>query len=118
MALISDAIITGIAWEAFSEYVNLGIETIEEITLSMYIANELRKLKQLEASSSEFIEETTEVIETAVLEIPEKIRQIENEDKQKEAFQKYIQEEPTIRNITTNNYIENIDNRGGTITFS
>lgn len=111
MATLSEAMISKIAWEAFSKYAGLALETVEDMALRVWIANELRKLEQLEGVSNEKIEEATDIIEATVLETPEEIKKIEDDKEQEKAFKKYI------RKVHTKNYFEYFDNRGGTATF-
>ena len=112
MAVISDAIIGGIAWEAFSKSVAFYNQKINDFVLRVYIEQQLKALEQLESTSDEKIEEITDIIETTVLETPDEIKQIEEPTEQKEAFQEYVKNNTSIRNITAKNYFEKIVNKG------
>jgi hypothetical protein len=87
MPVIQDAIIGGIAWEAFSKSVAFYNEEINDFVLRIYIAQQLRAL---EGVSDEKIDETAEIIEATILDTPENIKKIENHQEQKEAFEKYF----------------------------
>lgn len=91
MATLSEAMISKIAWEAFSKYAGLALETVEDMALRVWIANELRKLEQLEGVSDKKIDEATDIIEATIVETPDTIKEIENPKEQKEAFEKYFQ---------------------------
>ena len=112
MPVVQDAIIGGIAWEAFSKSLAFYNEEVNDFVLRVCIARQLRALEQLEGVSDEKIEETAEVIEATILDTPEEIKQIKNQAEQKEAFQEYIKNDTTIRNITAKNYFEKIINQG------
>ena len=112
MPVITDAIIGGIAWEAFSKSLSFYTEGANDFVLRVYIAQQLRALEELEGASIEKIEEATDIIEATIIETPESIKQIEEPKEQKEAFQKYIKNKTTIRNITAKNYFEKIVNNG------
>ena len=116
MPVITDAIIGGIAWEAFSKSVAFYAEGTNDFILRVYIANELRALKQLEGVSDEKINEATDIIETIIVETPNRIKEMEDVKEQKEVFEKYI-DNTTIRNITAKNYFEKIVNNG-TMSFN
>jgi len=105
MAVISDAIVSGIAWEAFSQSYGFYSEKINDFVLRVYIAQQLKAMENFEEFSSKQLEEMTDVIETTVIETPEEIKQM---DDPKEAFQKYFKEKPAIRTITAENYFEKI----------
>ena len=104
MPVITDAIIGGIAWEAFSKSLSFYAEGANDFLLSIYISQQLRALEQLEGASDEQIEEVTDIIEATVIETPDEIKQIEEPTEQKEAFQKYVKNNTNIRNITAKNY--------------
>ena len=112
MAVISDAIIGGIAWEAFSNSVAFYNGKINDFVLRVYIAQELRALEKLEGASDEKIEEITDIIEATIIKTPDEIKQIEEPIEQKEAFHKYVKNNTNIRNITIKNYFEKIVNKG------
>jgi len=119
MSVISDAIIGGIAWEAFSKSIAFYAEGVNDFVLRVYIAGQLKALEELEGASSDEIEEVTDIIETTILETPEEIKQIEDIKEQEEAFKKYIKDNATIRNITAKNYFEKIVVKdGGVINFN
>jgi len=90
MAVISDAIVGGIAWEAFSKSLSFYAEGVNDFALRVYIAGQLRALEQLEGVSDEKIEEYTDIIETTVIETPEKIKEIEDKEEQKQQFNTYV----------------------------
>ena len=112
MSVISDAIIGGIAWEAFSKSITFYAEGVNDFVLRVYIAGQLRALEELEGVSDEKIEEVTDIIEATIIETPEKIKEIEDKEEQEKEFKKYIENNPTIRNITAKNYFEKIVNKG------
>jgi len=119
MPVIQDAIIGGIAWEAFSKSVAFYNEEINDFVLRIYIAQQLRALEQLEGVSDEKIEETAEIIEATILDTPEEIKNIDNKEEQEESFKEYINKNTTIRNITAKNYFEKIVVKdGGTVNFN
>ena len=91
MPVITDAIIGGIAWGAFSKNLAFYRNEINDFALRVYIANELKKLEQLEKVSDKDLEEVTDIIETTVLEVPEDVKQIKEIHEQKEAFSIYCQ---------------------------
>jgi len=90
MAVISDAIVGGIAWEAFSKSLSFYAEGVNDFVLRVYIAGQLRALEQLEGVSDEKIEEVTDIIEATIVETPESIKQIGEPNEQKEAFEDYF----------------------------
>ena len=118
MPVITDAIIGGIAWEAFSKSMSFYAEGANDFVLRAYIAQQLRALDQLEGVSSEKIDEVTDIIEATIVETPDSIKEIEDFKEQKEAFEKYI-DNTKIRNITAKNYFEKIVVKdGGTVNFN
>ena len=119
MAVISDAIVGGIAWEAFSKSLAFYAEGANDFVLRVYIAEQLRALEQLEGVSNEKIEEVTDIIETTIVETPEKIKEIEDKEEQEKEFKEYIENNTSIRNITAKNYFEKIVVKdGGTVNFN
>lgn len=118
MSVITDAIIGGIAWEAFSKSVKFYAGEINDFALRVYIAHQLRALEELEGASDEKIEEATDIIEATVVETPDEIKQIDDERERKAAFEKYI-DNSTIKNITAKNYFEKIVVKdGGIVNFN
>ena len=118
MAVITDAIIGGVAWEAFSKSMAFYAEGANDFVLRAYIAQQLRALDQLEGVSSEKIDEVTDIIKATIVETPDSIKEIEDFKEQKEAFEKYI-DNTKIRNITAKNYFEKIVVKdGGTVNFN
>ena len=118
MPVITDAIIGGVAWEAFSKSMSLYAEGANDFVLRVYIAQQLRALEQLEGVSAEKIDEVTDIIEATIVETPDSIKEIEDVKEQKEAFEKYI-DNTKIRNITAKNYFEKIVVKdGGTVNFN
>jgi len=87
MPVIQDAIIGGIAWEAFSKSIAFYNEEVNDFVLRVYIARQLRALEKV---SDKKIEETAEIIEATIIETPEEIKKIEDNQEQKEAFEKYF----------------------------
>ena len=119
MAVISDAIVGGIAWEAFSKSLSFYAEGVNDFALRVYIAQQLRALEQLEGVSDEKIEEVTDIIEATIVETPEKIKEIEDKEEQEKEFKEYIENNTSIRNITAKNYFEKIVVKdGGTVNFN
>lgn len=112
MPVIQDAIIGGIAWEAFSKSLAFYNGEINDFVLRVYIAGQLRALEQLDGVSDEKIDEATDIIEATILDTPANIKEIKNVNEQKEEFNKYIKNKTTIRNITAKNYFEKIVNKG------
>ena len=112
MVVISDAIVGGIAWEAFSKSLSFYAEGVNDFALRVYIAQQLRALEQLEGVSDEKIKEYTDIIETTVIETPEEIKEIEDKEEQEKEFKEYVKNNTTIRNITAKNYFEKIVNKG------
>ena len=90
MPVISDAIVGGIAWEAFSKSLSFYAEGVNDFALRLYIANELRALEALEGVSNDKIEETAEIIEATIVETPDVIKKIEEPKERQEAFEKYF----------------------------
>ena len=111
MPVITDAIIGGIAWEAFSKSMAFYAEGTNDFVLRVYIAQQLKALEQLEGVFAEKIDEVTDIIEATIVETPDSIKEIEDVKEQKEAFEKYI-DNTIIRNITAKNYFEKIVNKG------
>ena len=99
MPVITDAIIGGVAWEVFSKGYSFYNEKINDLTLRIYIAQQLRALEQLEGVSDKQIEEATNIIETTVIEVPDEIKQIENKEKQREQFEDYIRIKNSFKHI-------------------
>jgi hypothetical protein len=99
MAVITDSIIGGIAWEIFSKGYSFYNEKIEDLTLRIYIAQQLRALEQLEGVSDHQIDEATEIIEATILETPEDIKQIKEIEEQKQQFYDYIRVKNSLDNI-------------------
>lgn len=119
MSVISDAIVGGIAWEAFSKSVAFYSEKINDMALRAYIAMQLRGLDKLQNAPEEQIEETAGIIETAIIETPEEIKQLEDKSEQKERFLEYLQKNSSIKTIYAKNYVEKIVVKGGgTVNFS
>jgi hypothetical protein len=108
MAVISDAIIGGIVWEAFSKTVSFYAKEANDFAISVYIKQQLKAIDELGDASDKEIKEIANIIETTVVETPEEIKQIDNLTEQKEAFEEYIKNSPKIRNITAENYYEKI----------
>ncbi len=99
MSVITDAIVGGLAWEAFSKSVAFYSEKINDMTLRAYIAMQLRGLDKLQDASNEQIEETAEIIETAIIETPEEIKQTEDKSEQKERFLEYLRISNSFKKI-------------------
>ena len=119
MSVITDAIVGGLAWEFFSKNVAFYAEKINDIAIRADIALRLRGLEQFQDVSNEQIEETAEIIETAIIETPEEIKQTEDKSKQKERFLEYLQKNNSIKAIYAKNYVEKIVVKdGGTVSFS
>ncbi len=119
MAVITDAIIGGIAWEAFSKSVAFYNGKINDFVLRIYITQQLKTLEQLEGISDKKIEEVTDIIEATIIDTPEDIKQIEEPKVQQKAFEKYVKNNTSIRNITAKNYFEKIVVKdGGTVNFN
>jgi hypothetical protein len=119
MAVILDAIIGGIAWEAFSKSLSFYAEEANNFVLRVYIAQQLKALEQLEGATPKQIEEVTNIIETSIVETPEEIKQIKEPQKQKEAFEAYFKENPNVRKIQAENYFESIVAKdGGTVNLN
>ena len=91
------ATITKLLWDAYAFYLEKG----NDIVLRVYIANELRSLKQLEGSSPQKIDDMTNMIEATIEETPDEIKQIKEPKEKREAFEKYIHK--TINNIVNGN---------------
>ena len=117
MPIITDAIIGGIAWEAFSKSVDFYHEKINDFVLRVYIEQQLRALEQLEGVSDEKIEEVTDIIEDTVIETPDEIKQIEDKGEQKKLFEKHIHKVyKTINNIVNGNlYGVGVAENGATV---
>jgi len=98
MSIIADSIISGIAWEAFSNSAKFWADKINDFALRVYIANELRALEKQELSEEE-IEKATDIIEATILETPAEIEQIEDKNLQKESFEKYVHSKIKIKNL-------------------
>lgn len=98
MDAILKTIISKIAWDAYVFYV----DSVKDLALRVYIAQQLKALEQLEGVSDEKIDEATDIIEATVIETPDKIKQIENEEKQKEVFEKYVNENQQVQKIIKN----------------
>ena len=111
MTTLSESMISKIAWEAFSKYTGLALETVEDIALRVWIANELRKLEQLEGVSDEKIEEATDIIEATIVETPENIKKIEDNKEQEKAFKEYVKKNKYINNGT----IQGVQHNEGTV---
>jgi len=109
MAVISDAIIGSIAWEAFSKSIAFYAEGANNFVLRVYIAQQLKAMENVEAFSPKQLEEMTDVIEATIIETPEEIKQM---DEPKEAFEEYFKKTPAVRNITAENYFEKIVVKG------
>ena len=90
MPVITDAIIGGIAWEAFSKSLSFYAEGANDFVLRVYIAQQLRALEQLEGASDEQIEEITDIVEATVVETPDEIKEIEDKEEQKQVFNTYV----------------------------
>jgi len=101
MPVITDAIIGGVAWEVFSKGCTFYNEKINDLTLRIYIAQQLRMLEQLEGVSDKEIDEATNIIEATIVETPDEIKQIKEPKEQKEAFEKHIYK--TVNNIVHGN---------------
>ncbi len=115
MDAILKTIISKISWDAYLYYA----DAVNDLALRVYIAQELRAMEQLEGVSDEKIEEVTDIIETTIIETPDEIKKIEEPKEQKEAFQDYINNNTSIRNITSKNYFEKIVVKdGGTVNFN
>ena len=99
MPVITDAIIGGIAWEAFSKSLSFYTDGVNDFVLHVYITNELRALEQLEGSSSQQIEEMTDIIEATIVETPDEIKEIKNSKEKKEAFEDYIRIKNSFKHI-------------------
>ncbi len=108
MPVITDAIIGGIAWEAFSKSITFYAEGVNDFALRIYIAQQLKSLKQLEGVSDKKIEKATNIIEATIVETPDEIKEIKNAKEQKEAFDEYVKNNSSIREITAKNYFEKI----------
>ena len=91
------ATITKLLWDAYAFYLEKG----NDIVLRVYIANELRALKQLEGSSPQKIDDMTDMIEATIEETPDEIKQIKEPKEEREAFEKHIHK--TINNIVNGN---------------
>ena len=119
MSVITDAIIGGIAWEAFSKWAGFYVEKINEMAMKADIALRLRSLDKLKDVQEEQIDEIAEIIETAIIETPEEIKKIEDKSEQKEKFLDYLQKNSSIKAIYAKNYVKKIIVKdGGTVNFS
>jgi len=114
MAVISDAIVGGIAWEAFSKSISFYAEGVNDFALRLYIANELRALDALDGVSDKQMDEAIDIIEAEILATPEEIKQITEPQKQKESFEKYFNEKPSIKNIV-NGTLQGVQHNEGTV---
>ena len=90
MAVITDAIIGGVAWEIFSKGYDFYSEKINNLTLRIYIAQQWRMLEQLDGVSDKEIDDATNLIETTIIKTPDEIKQIENKTEQKRQFNTYV----------------------------
>ena len=84
------------------------------MTLRIYIAQQLRALEQLEGVSDQQIDEATEIIEATILETPDEIKQIENNQEKEKAFREYIKKSKYINKGTIQG-IQHQENKGGTV---
>ena len=99
MPVITDAIIGGIAWEAFSKSLSFYTDGVNDFVLHVYITNELRALEQLEGSSSQQIEEMTDIIEATIVETPDEIKEIKDKEEQKQQFEDFIRIKNSFKHI-------------------
>jgi len=99
MAVITDAIIGGVAWEVFSKGYTFYNEKINDLTLRIYIAQQLRMLEQLDGVSDKEIDEATNIIEATIVETPDEIKEIKNSKEKKEAFEDYIRIKNSFKHI-------------------
>jgi len=112
MAVISDAIVGGIAWEAFSKSLSFYAEGVNDFALRVYIARQFRALEQLEGISDEKIEEVTDIIEATIVETPEKIKEIEDKEEQKRQFEDYIRIKNSFKHIEGSDLDIDLDGKG------
>jgi len=106
MGVISDAIIGGIAWEAFSKSAAFYYEKINDLTLRAYIAMQLKGLDGLKDADEKQIEETAEIIEATIVDTPTEIKKIEDKGDQERAFKEYLQKSEAIKTIYAQNYVD------------
>jgi len=99
MPVITDVIIGGIAWEIFSKGYSFYNEKINDLTLRVYIAQQLRALDQLEGVSDKEIDEATGIIEATIAQTPDEIKQIEDKEEQKRQFEDYIRIKNSFKHI-------------------
>jgi len=115
MSVISDAIIGGIAWEAFSKSITFYAEGVNDFVLRVYIAGQLRALEELEGVSDEKIEEVTDIIEATIVETPEKIKEIEDKEEQEKEFKEYVRKNKYINNGTIQGIQHQTNEEGSTV---
>ena len=99
MPVITDAIIGGVAWEVFSKGYTFYNEKINDLTLRIYITQQLRMLEQLEGVSDKELDEATDIIEATIVETPDEIKEIKNSKEQKEVFEDYIRIKNSFKHI-------------------
>ena len=87
MSVYGDAIIGGIAWEAFAQTYGFYSEKINNFALRVYISQQLKAMENAKVFSPKQLEEMTDVIEATVIETPEEIKQM---DEPKDAFEAYF----------------------------
>jgi len=115
MDTILKAIIIKLSWDGYS----FCMDGINDLALRIYIKKELKALEQLESASNEKIEEMTDIIEATIIETPDEIKNISDNKEQKEAFENYVSNNTSIRNITAKNYFEKIVVKsGGIVNFN
>jgi hypothetical protein len=100
MAVISDAIIGGIAWEAFSKSLSFYTEEANNFVLRVYITQQLKTLEQLDGALLKQIEDMTDIIEATIKETPKEIKEIANDKEKEEAFKEYVKKNKYINSGT------------------
>ncbi len=105
---LTATVLSNVAWDLFKGDVDFLKEKAEEFVLRKYIEAQ---------TGYKFTDEQVALIETAVEETPEEIREIEDGKKREKEFKKYFSNRVKIdRIINTKAYIENM--HGGTINIS
>jgi replicative DNA helicase len=112
MSIVSDAIVGGIAWEAFSKSVAFYAEKVNDFALRVYINQQLKAIETLEGASENQIEEVLDAIEATIVEVPEEIKNLTDKEEQQERFLDYFNKRFKTRSITAGNYYEKIVVKG------
>ena len=114
MSVYGDAILGGIAWEAFAQMYGFYNEKVTDFALRFYIAQQLKSMANAEVFTPKQLEEMTDVIEATVIETPEEIKQM---DEPKEAFEAYFKENQNIKNVTNivNGTLQGVQHNEGTV---